>query len=117
MDLFRKKLGPSGRSRDVLTAYSLGNFLSDHRKQYTDCGVIIEFTISENSDGTFSVGGIGYIPTYCWQPTRGDVRILPSAGYLTERPPEMTEETHARLVQSYREITGILGNGYPVLEK
>ena len=108
---------PSGRCRDVLIAYSLGNFLSDHRKQYTDSGVIIEFTISENSDGTFSVGGIGYIPTYCWQPTRGDIRILPSAKYLKEGPVEMTEETHARLVQSYREITGILGNGYPVLEK
>jgi len=113
----RRVTDSAGRSRDVLTAFSLGNFLSDHRLQYTDCGVIIEFTISENGDGTFSVGGVGYIPTYCWQPTRGDVRVLPSGKYLREGPAGMTEETHARLVQSYGEITGVLGNTYPVLEK
>ena len=106
----------AGRSREVLVAYSLGNFLSDHRLQYTDSGVIIEFTISENDDGSFSTGGIGYIPTYCWQPTRGDVRVLPSAKYLMEGPVGMTGEAHARLVQSYREITGILSDAYPVLE-
>ena len=108
---------PAGRSRDVLVVYSLGNFLSDHRLQYTDSGVIVEFTISENSGGTFSVGNIGYIPTYCWQPTRGDVRVLPSAKYLIEGPAGMTAETHARLVESYREITGILSDAYPVLER
>ena len=28
----------------------------------------------------------------------------------------MTKEAHARLVQSYGEITGIIGDAYPVLE-
>ena len=107
----------AGHSRDVLVAYSLGNFLSDHRLQYTDSGVIIEFTIRENENGAFSVGDIGYIPTYCWQPTRGDVRILPSGKYLREGPAGMTGEIHDRLVQSYREITDIIGSAYPVLEK
>ena len=63
------------------------------------------------------MGGIGCIPTYCWQPTRGDVRVLPSAKYLKEGPAGMTREAHARLVQSYREITGILSDAYPVLEE
>ena len=107
----------AGRARDVLVAYSLGNFLSDHRLQYTDSGVIVEFTIRENEDGTFSVGDIGYIPTYCWQPIRGDVRILPSGKYLREGPAGMTGKIHDRLVQSYREITDIIGSAYPVLEK
>ena len=70
-----------------------------------------------NDDGSFSVGRIGCIPTYCWQPTRGDVRVLPSAKYLKEGPAGMTGEAHARLVQSYREITGILSDAYPVLEE
>ena len=106
----------NGRARDVLVAYSLGNFLSDHRLRYTDSGVIVEFTVRENDDGTFSVGGVGCIPTYCWQPTRGDVRVLPSAKHLKEAPAGMTPEAHARLVESYREITGILSDAYPVLE-
>ena len=69
------------------------------------------------TDVTFTVGDIGYIPTYCWQPTRGDVRILPSGKYLREGPAGMTGEIHDRLVQSYREITDIIGSAYPVLEK
>ena len=114
--MLKRMTDSAGRSRDVLIAFSLGNFLSDHRLQYTDCGVIVEFTISEDNDGAFSVGGIGYIPTYCWQPTRGDVRVLPSGQYLINGPAGMTGEAHARLVQSYHEITGIIGNTHPVLE-
>jgi poly-gamma-glutamate synthesis protein (capsule biosynthesis protein) len=114
--MLKRMTDSAGRSRDVLIAFSLGNFLSDHRLQYTDCGVIVEFTISEDNDGAFSVGGIGYIPTYCWQPTRGDVRVLPSGKYLIKGPAGMTGEAHARLVQSYHEITGIIGNTHPVLE-
>ena len=96
--------------------FSLGNFLSDHVLQYTDCGVILEFTISENSDGTFSCGDIGYIPTYCWQPTEGDARVLPSGKYLEKGPAGMTDEAHARLVQTYQEITEAVGSQFPVLE-
>ena len=105
-----------GRTRECFVIFSLGNFLSDHVLQYTDCGIILEFTISENSDGTFSCGDIGYIPTYCWQPTEGDVRVLPSGKYLKEGPVGMTEEAHDRLVQSYQEITDVIGGDYPVLQ-
>ena len=105
-----------GRTRECFVIFSLGNFLSDHVLQYTDCGIILEFTISENSDGTFSCGDIGYIPTYCWQPTEGDVRVLPSGKYLKEGPVGMTEEAHDRLVQSYQEITEVIGGDYPVLQ-
>ena len=69
------------------------------------------------SDGSFSTGGVGCIPTYCWQPTRGDVRVLPSARYLTEGPAGMSGEAHERLVQSYWEITGVLSDACPVLEE
>ena len=48
-------------------------------RSLADNGAIIEFTLSENSSGGFSVGGIGCIPTCRWQLTRGDVRVLPSA--------------------------------------
>ena len=112
----RSMTDASGRTRDAFVIFSLGNFLSDHVLQYTDCGIILEFTISENSDGTFSCGDIGYIPTYCWQPSEGDVRVLPSGKYLKEGPVGMSEEAHDRLVQSYQEITEIIGGDYPVLQ-
>lgn len=114
--MFKNITDSTGRNHDVFVIFSLGNFLSDHILQYTDCGVILEFTISENSDGTFSCGDVGYIPTYCWQPTEGDVRVLPSGKYLKQGPSGMTDEAHERLVQSYQEITEIIGGDYPVLQ-
>ena len=105
-----------GRQRRVFIIFSLGNFLSDHVLQYTDCGVVLDFTVNENADGSFSCDGVGYIPTYTWQPTEGDVRILPSGKYLSNGPAGMTKEAHDRLVASYYEITEALGDKYPVLE-
>lgn len=113
--MFKSFTDENGKTRNVFAIFSLGNFLSDHVLQYTDCGVILEFTISENSDGTFSCGDVGYIPTYCWQPTEGDVRVLPSGKYLDKGPAGMSDEAHDRLVQSYQEITEIIGSDYPVL--
>ena len=74
------------------------------------------FRSSENSDGTFTCGDVGYIPTYCWQPTEGDVRVLPSGKYLKQGPSGMSDEAHDRLVQSYSEITEVIGGDYPVLQ-
>ena len=107
----------SGNPRRVFLMFSMGNFLSDHYKiQSTDCGVVLDFTINENSDGTFSCDNVGYIPTYCWQPTEGDVRILPSGKYLSGGPVGMSAAAHDRLVASFYEITAVLGDQFQVLD-
>ncbi len=106
----------NGRTRQVFVMFSLGNFLSDHVLQYTDGGIIVDFTINENADGTFTCDNVGYIPTYCWQPTEGDARVLPSGKYLEKGPAGMTDEVHDRLVQTYQEITEAVGSQFPVLE-
>ena len=105
----------TGKQRRVFIIFSMGNFLSDHVLQYTDAGIVLDFTVNENSDGSFSCDGVGYIPTYTWQPTEGDVRILPSGKYLKSGPAGMTAEAHDRLVASYYEITEIIGDKFPVL--
>ena len=105
-----------GRTKQVFVTFSLGNFLSDHVLQYTDGGIIVDFTINENADGTFTCDNVGYIPTYCWQPTPGDSRILPSGKYLSKGPVGMTDEVHDRLVQTYQEVTEIVGTQFPVLD-
>ena len=106
----------SGRTRRVFVIYSLGNFLSDHIKQYCDNGIVLDFTINENADGTFSCDNVGYIPTYCWQPERGDGRVLPIPQYLNNRPAGMSDADYNRMVESYAEVTGIIGDKFPVLE-
>ena len=106
----------NGRARRVFIMFSLGNFLSDHIKQYCDNGIIVDFTINENPDGTFSCDNVGYIPTYTWQPTRGDARVLPSGKYIDNRPSGMSDEAYNRMVESYQEVVQVIGNEFPVLD-
>ena len=114
----------SGRTRQVFITFSLGNFLSDHvpvkaddgTYAATDAGIIVDFTINEHEDGTFTCDDVGYIPTYCWQPTQGDARVLPSGKYLQSGPAGMTEEAHNRLVETYQQVTETIGSEFPVLE-
>ena len=106
----------SGRARRVFIIYSLGNFLSDHVKQYCDNGIVVDFTINENADGSFTCDNVGYIPTYCWQPERGDGKVLPIGRYLNNPPSGMSEADYNRMVESYAEVTGIIGSNFPVLE-
>lgn len=105
-----------GKADRVFIIYSLGNFLSDHIKQYCDNGIVVDFTVNENPDGTFSCDNVGYIPTYCWQPVRGAGQVLPSGRYLNNRPDGMSDEDFARMVESYAEVTSAIGSQFPVLE-
>ena len=105
-----------GKADRVFIIYSLGNFLSDHIKQYCDNGIVVDFTINENADGTFTCDNVGYIPTYCWQPVRGAGQVLPSGNYLNNRPEGMSDEDYNRMVESYGEVTSIIGSQFPVLQ-
>lgn len=106
----------SGKTRDVFTIFSLGNFLSTHTKQYTDAGVILEFTIQEQADGTFKCENIGYIPTYCWIHD-DNVQVISSAKYLNNPPDGMDSKAYARMREAYSEVTSQLGLQYRVLEE
>ena len=114
--MYKSVTDSSGRTRNVFMIFSLGNFLSDHVLQYTDGGIIVDFTINENADGSFTCDNVGYIPTYCWQPTEGDARVLPSGKYLNNRPAGMSDEAFSRMTETYSEITQAIGNQFPVLE-
>ena len=107
-----------GKARRAFLMFSMGNFLSDHYKiQGTDCGVVLDFTINENPDGSFSCDNVGYLLTYCWQPTEGDVRILPSGKYKDNPPAGMTDEAYSRMVASYYEIVNTLGEKFTLLTR
>ena len=104
----------NGKERKVFAIFSLGNFLSDHVAQYTDCGVILDFTINENSDGSFSVDNVGYIPTFTWQQD-DQFRVLPSGRYLEQRPQGMNDTCFKRMVASYYEIVEALGSEFQLI--
>ena len=99
-----------GVDKQVLIAYCLGNFISDHVLRYTDGGLILDFTVSEQPDGRFICDRVGYIPTYTWKQD-GQVKVLPSGRFLDNRPSGMDDKNHSRMVESYFEIIGIMGQG------
>ena len=103
-----------GSARKVFTVFSMGNFISDHIVRYTDCGVILDFTVNENADGTFSCDNVGYIPTYTWQQD-GAIRVLPSGRYLKDRPSGMNDESYERMVESFYDIVEVVGDDFQLI--
>jgi len=58
------------------TIYSMGNFISSQRKQYTDCGIIVRIQLIKNrATGDVSISKADYIPTYV--STARGFRVLP----------------------------------------
>ena len=53
-----------GTVNRTLCLCATGSFLTGSREQYFDCGIIFEFTIQEQADGTFAIETPVYIPTY-----------------------------------------------------
>ena len=54
-------------NHQALCFYGTGNFLSSQRDSGKNCGLIAQFSISENADGSFTIEKPVYIPTYVIQ--------------------------------------------------
>ncbi len=58
------------------TIFSMGNFVSSQRKQYTDCGIIVNMKLIKNlTTGEVKIGPTSFVPTYV--STHSGFRILP----------------------------------------
>lgn len=102
--------------RTALVAWSMGNFIDNMKVQYTDSGIILDFTIVENPDGSFSIENVGYVPIYCWRQT--DVnQALCSGQFLMERPEGMDDATYNRMLTSHKELTDLIGDEFELLVK
>ncbi len=104
-----------GNARQVFVIYSMGNFISAMTMQYTDSGIILDFTIREQSDGSFRVEDIGYVPIYVWKQD-GKLAVVSSAKYLNNKPDGMTNDQYNQMTKTYHEIVDHLGtDGFAVL--
>ena len=106
----------NGVGREVFAIFSMGNFISDMTKKYTDSGIILDFTIQEQADGTFRVENVGYVPLYMWKQD-GQYSVVSSAQYLNSRPTGMDDANYNRMVETYSELQQVLGTNWRVLEK
>ena len=105
-----------GNAKEVFAIFCLGNFISDMTVKYTDSGIILDFTIREQADGTFRVEDVGYVPVYVWKQD-GQFTVVSSAQYLNQRPNGMNDANYNRMVETYYELQQVLGNSWRVLEK
>ena len=103
----------NGVSRTALCVYSIGNFLTQHRSQYTDSGIVFEFTLAEQADGTIAVTAPGYVPVYVWTFKNAagadDYRVLPTGVYMNNRPDGMSDEQYNRMRETWNETTSLMG--------
>ena len=105
-----------GTNKNVFIIYSLGNFLTSHDLEYTDAGIILDFTVQEQPNGTFEVVDIGYVPTYCWTHD-GGVEVVPAKVYLEDRPSNMSDASYQRMKSTYEGNVQLLGSDFKVLDK
>ena len=104
-----------GTKHEALVAYSLGNFTSAMTDEYTDSGIILEFTLVEQEAGGFAVENIGFVPTYCWEKD-GVFTTIPALPCYDEAPEGMSDAQHQRLRKSVDDVTALMGGRLTVLE-
>ena len=105
-----------GGTRTGLVAYSLGNFVSNMVVQYTDSGIILDFTIREKQEGGFEIVDVGAVPVFCWRSGRM-IQALSSLKYYDAKPEGMDNGRYARMKASYRELRDLLDDSIPMLEE
>ncbi|MBQ1256198.1 MAG: CapA family protein [Clostridia bacterium] len=108
-----------GEKQETLCLYSLGNFLSFQRAQYRDGGIIFDFTIQEQPDGSFRIIDAGYIPTWVW--VTGDKKenynfqVLNIADYINNPPQTMSHADYQKMLQSYNDSIAAMSKGVGTL--
>ena len=103
----------SGEVRRGLVAYSLGNFISNQGKRYTDSGILLDFTLQEREAGGFDVTNVKVMPTYCWR--QSDViQTLPALDFYDAPPAGMTDDLWQRLRESVDDLRELIGD-FPMI--
>ncbi len=100
--------------RTGLVAWSMGNFIDNMKVQFTDSGIILDFTIIENNEGGYDIINVGYVPIYCWRQDTV-IQALCSGEYLEERPEGMTDAAYSRLLATHKELTDLIGDDFELL--
>ena len=91
-----------------------GNFLSDSREQYSDSGIIFQFTIQEKADFTgLEITSPVFIPTYVWRSDNEDgsydYRTLAAGQWLESAPENMNYTQYSRMKEVWAEAQSIMG--------
>ena len=98
----------NGEQKDVLIAWSMGNFISYMAAQYMDSGIIVDFTVSRDESGKISIHDVGYVPVYVWG-NKNTFHLLCSGDFYSDKPNGMSNDDFKRMKQSVKEISNMIG--------
>ncbi len=102
-----------GNARKTLVVYSLGNFLTNHKGEFLDNGILFEVGFSRDAEGAVSVVEPRYLPVWVWVQKNGEERnyqVLPVGDTIDNRPDGMTDEQYARVTAAWNESVDLLGD-------
>ena len=114
--VWMESTGSNGAVHRTLCLGAAGNFLSDQRNQYSDSGIVFQFTIQETgpASGKFSITSPTYIPTYVWRKSTGDnkyqYRVMPVGRWREDQPSGMAYVDTTRMRQVWTEVQNIMGS-------
>jgi len=98
----------NGEKKDVLIAWSMGNFISYMAAKYMDSGIIVDFTVSRDETGKISIHDVGYVPVYVWGNTNR-FHLICFGDFYSEKPEKMSNDDFKRMKQSVKEISDMIG--------
>ena len=108
LPIFSDKMEVQGEEKDILVAWSMGNFISYMANQYVDSGIIIDFTVSRDVDGKISIHDVGYVPVYVCG-NKEYFHLVCSGDFYDEKPKGMTSSDYKRMKESVKEISDMIG--------
>jgi hypothetical protein len=92
-------------SFEHLVVFSLGNFVSNQSKPYTDGGAMFQLTLEKNEAGMTRIREAGYYLTWVYRPFEGGIRryyVLPASQY--EHSPDFFQnEEYYRTMKTFLE--------------
>lgn len=99
--------------RSALMLFSMGNFLSNHKGEYLDNGIIFEVSFALREDGQVHVVDPKYLPVWVWvhkdDDGRNNYQVMPIAKTLQSRPEAMTDAQYERMRAAWQESLDVLG--------
>lgn len=98
----------NGEKKDVLIAWSMGNFISYMAAKYMDSGIIVDFTVTRDENGKISIHDVGYVPVYVWG-NKNRFHLICSGDFYSDQPENMSDDDFKRMRQSVKEIADMIG--------
>jgi poly-gamma-glutamate capsule biosynthesis protein CapA/YwtB (metallophosphatase superfamily) len=110
--------GDSLEVKEKLVVYSLGNYISNQRKRYTDGGIMFRMELVKNHEDT-RIAAYDYLPTWVFKPTirnKTKFAIVPANSFEKGLGHAVLPEDAKAQMKIFFEDTQLLLEGVPVVD-